>query len=67
MLAQGYSVFLRSSYGLTYLDLRSDLQDSAGYSIDAGVNGQITPSLNGTISLGFTHEQLAASGTNTAA
>ncbi len=66
MLAQGYSVFLRSSYGLTYVDLADPiLQDSSGYSIDAGVNGQITPSLNGTISLGFTHEQLAASGTNT--
>jgi hypothetical protein len=66
MLAQGYSVFLRTSYGLTYLDLADPiLQDSAGYSIDAGVNGQITPSLNGTISLGFSHEQLSANGTNT--
>ncbi len=65
MLAQGYSVFLRTSYGLTYVD-GPGLQNSAGYSIDAGVNGQITPSLNGTISLGWTHEQLEASGTNTA-
>ncbi len=64
MLAEGYSVFVRTSYGLTYL-ADPTLQDSAGYSVDAGVNGQITPSLNGTISLGFTHEQLAASGTNT--
>jgi hypothetical protein len=65
MLAQGYSVFLRTSYGLTYLADPS-LQDSAGFSIDAGVNGQITPSLNGTISLGWTHERLEAAGTNTA-
>lgn len=65
MLAQGYSVFVRTSYGLTYL-ADPTLQDSTGYSIDAGVNGQITPSLNGTISLGWTHEQLTASGTNTA-
>ena len=64
MLAEGYSVFVRASYGLAYLADQS-LQDSDGYSIDAGINGQITPSLNGTISLGFTHEQLAASGTNT--
>jgi hypothetical protein len=63
MLAEGYSVFVRTSYGLTYL-ADPTLQDSDGYSIDAGVNGQITPSLNGTISLGFTHEQLEASGTN---
>lgn len=65
MLAQGYSVFLRSSYGLTYL-ADPTLQDSTGYSLDFGVNGQITPSLNGTIELGWTHEFLEASGTNSA-
>ncbi len=64
MLAEGYSVFVRASYGLAYLADQS-LQDSDGYSIDAGINGQITPSLNGTISLGLTHEQLEARGTNT--
>ena len=63
MLAQGYSVFLRNSYGLTYL-ADPTLRDSTGYSLDAGVNGQITPSLNGTISLGWTHEELAATKTN---
>lgn len=64
-LAQGYSVFLRTAYGLTYL-ADPTLQDSTGYSIDVGVNGQITPSLNGTISLGWTHEYLESSGTNSA-
>jgi hypothetical protein len=67
MLAQGYSVFVRGAYGMTYLDLADPLlQDSSGYSIDAGVNGQITPALNGTISVGFSHDRLAANGTNTA-
>jgi len=65
MLQEGYSVFVRTSYGLTYV-VGPGLQDSAGYSIDAGVNGQITPSLSGTIELGWTHEHLDPSGTNTA-
>ncbi|HTS19654.1 MAG TPA: outer membrane beta-barrel protein [Verrucomicrobiae bacterium] len=65
MLAQGYSVFMRTSGGLTYLS-DPTLQDSTGYSIDFGVNGQLTPSLSGTISLGFTHDYLEANGTNTA-
>jgi hypothetical protein len=64
-LQEGYSVFVRTSYGLTYV-VGPGLQDSAGYSIDAGVNGQITPSLSGTIELGWTHEHLDPSGTNTA-
>jgi putative beta-barrel porin BBP2 len=64
-LREGYSVFIRSSYGLTYLQ-DATLQDSRGYSNDVGLNGQITPSLNGTISLGWTHEDLLASGTNRA-
>jgi len=64
MLAEGYSVFLRTSYGLSYL-ADTALQDSDGYSIDVGVNGQITPSLNGVISLGFSHEELEPRGTNT--
>jgi hypothetical protein len=64
-LREGYSVFVRTAYGLTYLQ-DPLLQDSEGYSIDCGVNGQITPSLNGTISLGWTHENLEAAGTNKA-
>lgn len=64
-LREGYSAFMRTSYGLTYLSDAS-LQDSTGYALDFGVTGQITPSLNGTISLGWTHEYLQASGTNTA-
>jgi len=42
------------------------LQDSQGYTADIGVSGQITPSLNGTISGGWTHENLEAAGTNRA-
>ena len=65
MLAPGYSVFMRTSGGLTYVH-DPKLQNSAGYSLDFGVNGQITPSLNGTIELGWTHEYLDANGTNMA-
>jgi hypothetical protein len=64
-LREGYSVFMRTAYGLTYLQ-DPTLQDSEGYSIDVGVTGQITPSLNGTISGGWTHEELEAGGTNKA-
>jgi hypothetical protein len=60
---EGYSVFLRNSYGLVYVN-DPNLQDSTGYSIDAGVNGQITPSLSGTISVGWSHSDLSAAGTN---
>lgn len=62
-LREGYSVFVRNSYGLVYVN-DPTLQDSTGYSVDAGVNGQITPSLFGTISLGWSHSDLSASGTN---
>jgi hypothetical protein len=62
-LREGYSVFIRNSYGLVYLN-DPTLRDSTGYSFEAGVNGQITPSLFGTISLGWSHSQLAATKTN---
>jgi len=65
MLQEGYSVFVRTAYGLNYVN-GPGLQDSTGYSIDFGVNGQITPSLSGTIELGWTDTQLSASGTNKA-
>jgi len=64
-LREGYSVFIRSAYGITYLQ-DPLLQDSQGYSIDLGLTGQITPALFGTISGGWTHENLDASGTNKA-
>ena len=62
-LREGYSVFLRNSYGITQL-ADPMLRDSTGITIEAGVNGQITPSLNGTISLGWSHSELAATATN---
>jgi hypothetical protein len=65
MLQEGYSVFVRTAYGLNYV-VGSGLQDSTAYSIDFGVNGQITPSLSGTIELGWTYDHLSATGTNKA-
>jgi len=62
-LREGYSIFIRNSYGIVYLD-DPKLRDSTGISSEAGVNGQITPSLFGTISLGYSHSQLAATPTN---
>jgi hypothetical protein len=62
-LREGYSVFLRNSYGIALLN-DPTLRDSTGYSVEGGVNGQITPNLNGTISLGWTHSELAATKTN---
>src|SRR2546425_8773887 len=35
-----------------------DLQPSLGWSTEVGVNGQITPYLSGTISVGFAHSHL---------
>ena len=62
-LREGYSVFIRNSYGLVYLN-DPTLRDSTGFSTEAGINGQITPSLFGTISLGWAHSELAATPTN---
>ena len=62
-LREGYSLFLRNSYGIALL-ADPTLRDSTGYSIEGGVTGQISPSLNGTISLGWTHSELAATKTN---
>lgn len=62
-LREGYSVFVRNSYGLVYLN-DPLLRDSTGFSSEAGVNGQITPSLFGTISLGWSHSELAATSTS---
>ena len=60
---EGYSVFLRNTYGISYL-ADPTLRDSTGYSTQVGVNGQITKSLNGTISLGWSHLELKATETN---
>jgi hypothetical protein len=60
---EGYSVFIKNSYGINELS-DPTLRDSTGYSVDLGVNGQITKSLNGTISLGWSHLELAPTKTN---
>jgi hypothetical protein len=60
---EGYSVFIRNAYGISYL-ADPTLRDSTGYSTQLGLNGQITKSLNGTISLGWSHLDLAATPTN---
>jgi len=60
---EGYSVFIRNSYGINDLS-DPTLRDSTGYSVDVGLNGQITKSLNGTVSLGWSHVELAATKTN---
>ena len=60
---EGYSVFIKNSYGINNLS-DPNLRDSTGYSVDVGLNGQITPSLNGTVSLGWSHLDLAATPTN---
>ena len=51
------------SYGISYLN-DPTLRDSTGYSIALGVNGQITSSLNGTVSVGWEETGLAATKTN---
>jgi Putative beta-barrel porin 2 len=63
LFREGYSVFIRNSYGINYLS-DPTLRDSTGYSVDVGVNGQITKSLNGTISVGWAHLDLDATKTN---
>jgi hypothetical protein len=60
---EGYSVFIKNSYGINDL-ADPNLRDSTGYSFDVGVNGQISKSLNGTISVGWAHLDLAATKTN---
>jgi hypothetical protein len=60
---EGFSVFIRSAYGINDLS-DPTLRDSTGYSVDLGLNGQITKSLNGTVSLGWSHLDLAATKTN---
>jgi hypothetical protein len=60
---EGYSVFIRNSYGISYL-VDPTLRDSRGYSTQLGLNGQITTSLNGTVSLGWSHLELDATPTN---
>ena len=60
---EGYSVFIRNTYGINELDDPA-LRDSIGYSTELGLNGQITKSLSGTISLGWSHSELEATKTN---
>lgn len=63
LFREGYSVFLKNSYGINDL-ADPNLRDSTGYSFDVGVNGQISKSLNGTISVGWAHLDLAPTKTN---
>jgi hypothetical protein len=65
-LRENVSVFLRNSYGLVFPDdpMR---QMVTYYSSEVGIAGVITPSLNGTVSIGFAHDHFDAvtlSGTN---
>jgi hypothetical protein len=56
-LRENYSVFVRAIYGITeFEDPRQ--RDIRGYSVEVGVSGQITPSINGTLAVGWAHAEL---------
>ncbi|MEI6083978.1 MAG: hypothetical protein WCS70_06720 [Verrucomicrobiota bacterium] len=57
LIRENYSIFWSTSYSLTY-QADSQLQDSYGYSSSVGVNGQLTPYLNGTVSVGYSYAHL---------
>lgn len=57
LIRDAYSIFWSSTYALTYMT-DPKLQDSEGYSSSIGVSGQITPYLNGVVSVGFAHTHL---------
>lgn len=54
-----YSVFWRNSVGLVEPQAITR-QESMGWSSEVGLSGQITPYLNGVISVGFAHSHLFA-------
>ncbi len=58
-LRENVSIFLRNSYGLVYPDDPARQQVSF-YSSEVGIAGVITPSLNGTVSIGFAHDHFDA-------
>jgi len=57
LIREYYSIFWENSYAWNYL-ADPDLQDSEGWSSSIGVSGQITPSLNGVMSVGFAHSHI---------
>jgi len=57
IIRDNYTLFWRTTYGLVYL-ADPKLQDSEGISSEIGVAGQITPYLNGTVSVGYAHSHL---------
>ena len=54
-LRENVSLFVRNSYGLVYPDYYAR-QLVSFWSSELGISGVITPSLTGTISLGFAHD-----------
>ena len=62
-LREGYSIFWRNSYAITELADPTQ-RDVIGYSSEVGLSGQITPSLAGSISAGWSHSELEATKTN---
>lgn len=58
-LRENYSIFLRNSVGLVY-PKEMTRQETIGISSEVGVSGQVTPYLNGSVSVGFAHSHLLA-------
>ena len=52
-----YSLFWRTAYSISELADPTQ-RDSTGYSSEIGLNGQLTPSLSGSISMGLSHTTL---------
>jgi hypothetical protein len=65
-LREGFSVFLRNTLGWVLPADKLTRSDTTGWSSELGISGQITPSLSGSISAGFSHSHVEAYGTNTA-
>lgn len=60
---ENYSVFLRNTAAMTELG-DPERRDQRGWSTELGISGQITPSLSGTMSMGWSHSTLEATATN---
>lgn len=52
LIREQYSVFWRTTYGM-YLPEDPKKQESRGLTTEIGVNGQLTPFLSGTLSIGY--------------
>lgn len=57
LIRNTYTLFWQNSYAWVHQVSRS-LQDSEGYASSIGVSGQLAPTLNGTVSLGYSHSTL---------